>query len=113
MNSLVLILFTALAAIAANAQSTNTPPQGSDAPLPGQTDLRVQDMNLLHKEVKPNEIEVGSVVYSGIAVQVAKTSNPLQLINPLAPAKYGSADENVVHSFNGTGTGLKVFAINF
>jgi hypothetical protein len=48
------------------------------------------------QEVKANEIASGRATYSGIAVQLLKTDNPLQLINPLAPPEYGSAEDNVI-----------------
>ncbi len=47
-------------------------------------------------EVKPNEIVKGNITYSGIVVEMLKTDNPLQLVNPFAPAKYGSADDNTI-----------------
>ena len=64
--------------------------------------------------VKPNEMVKGGIIYSGIAVQVVKTDNPLQLINPLAPPKYGSPEDNVMRdSFTGRVFGLKIFSIRF
>jgi len=63
---------------------------------------------------KPNEIVAGHVTYSGVAVQLAKTDNPLQLVNPLAPPKYGSPEQNVMRdSFTGRILGLKIFSIGF
>jgi hypothetical protein len=63
---------------------------------------------------KAPEIVKGNVVYSGLAVQVVKASNPVQLVNPLAPARYGSAEDNVLRDgLSGRALGLKVFAIRF
>ena len=63
---------------------------------------------------KPNEIVARHVTYSGVAVQVLKTDNPLQLINPLAPPKYGSPEDNVMRdTFTGRVLGLKIFSIRF
>lgn len=63
---------------------------------------------------KPNEVKRSSTTYSGIAVQVAQTDNPLQLVNPAAPAAYGSPEQNVAREpLNGKVTGLKLFAVNF
>ena len=61
-----------------------------------------------------NEVRVRKKVLSGIAVQAVKTRNPLQLINPFAPAEYGSGWDNVVRD-TGTGNpvGLKVLAVGF
>jgi hypothetical protein len=53
------------------------------------------------------------VEYSGILVQAAK-SNPLQLINPFAPANYGDGEANVVRHFvTGEVEGLKLWRISF
>jgi hypothetical protein len=47
-------------------------------------------------------------------VEVVRTSNLLQLINPLAPAKYGSGEDNTLRdSFTGRATGWKLFSIRF
>jgi hypothetical protein len=53
------------------------------------------------------------IEYSGILVQAAQ-SNPLQLINPFAPAKYGNGEANVVrHFLTGEVEGLKLWRISF
>jgi hypothetical protein len=63
---------------------------------------------------KPNEIKLDGVSYSGILVQLTKTDNPLQLINPAAPAEYGSPEDNVVRDpITGRVSGLKLFSISF
>lgn len=66
----------------------------------------------LAKPGKPNEIKGRTKTYSGMAVQVVKTKNPWQLINPFAPAEYGSGWDNAVRDI-GTDrvVGLKVLAI--
>ncbi len=47
-------------------------------------------------------------------MQAAKTDNPLQLINPAAPAQYGSAEYNLMREpVDGKPSGLKFFAISF
>jgi len=63
---------------------------------------------------KPNEIVAGKLTYSGIVVQAIKAKNPLQLLNPAAPARYGSGQDNVAnYPFSGTGPLLKLFSIDF
>jgi hypothetical protein len=65
-------------------------------------------------EIKPNEIVSGNVHYSGIAVEALKTGHPLQLINPLAPAKYGSPENNVLRDgITKRVLGWKIFSIGF
>lgn len=60
---------------------------------------------------KPNQVITQKRAYSGIAVQVVKTRNPLQLINPFAPAEYGSGEQNLVpgrDEVTGRPTGLAI-----
>jgi hypothetical protein len=66
------------------------------------------------REQKPNEITTVRLTYSGIIVQVVKTKNPLQLINPFAPAEYGLAEDNVFRDpIDRKITGWKFFSIDF
>ena len=66
------------------------------------------------REARPNEIARGDIAYSGIAVQVVKTDNLLQLFNPAAPAKYGSAEDNTLRdSITGRASAWKLFSIRF
>lgn len=64
---------------------------------------------------KANEITIGKVTCSGVAVQALKArKHPLQLLNPAAPAESGSGHDNVVKSpFLGGASLLKVFSIDF
>ena len=65
-------------------------------------------------EVKANEIAKGKVTYSGIVVEALKTDNLLQLFNPFAPAKYGSAEDNTLEDpATGKARAWKLFSIQF
>src|SRR5262252_2441208 len=65
-------------------------------------------------QLKPNEIKIGTLTCSGILIQALKTDNAFQLINPFAPAKYGSPDDNTVFNpYTKKAIGLKIFAIEF
>ena len=114
----LLILFTILSAGAVKAQSTNAVvtngvPSKTSQILEAQTASRI-DRTLNLTSPKPNEIAKGKVIYSGLAVEVVKKRNPLQLINPLAPPEYGSPEDNIYREpLNGRVTGLKFFAIRF
>jgi len=81
--------------------------------LEARTARRVQETPLRLDERQPNEIKVGKLCYSGIAVEIVKVDNPLQMINPFAPARYGSSDINVVKEAGGKASGLKFFSISF
>ncbi len=108
------ILVAGLAAFAANAQPTNTPPQTAEQPAPAPASLRTQGTLTYHKDLKLNEITLGHLTCSGIAVEAARAQNPLQLVNPAAPPQYGQAEDNVVlDPFSGRASGLKLFAIRF
>ncbi len=64
--------------------------------------------------LKPNEVTVNGMTYEGIFVQMAKTPNPLQLINPAASLEYGSSDDNTVFDpITGNASGLKLFSVRF
>jgi hypothetical protein len=108
----VLVLFAAIA-----ARSQYVPGQDS---MQSQIDRQILrfpgSQNLFGFEtVKPNEIKRNGVSYDGILVELVKTSNPLQLVNPFAPAAdYGVSEDNTVWDpITGQGTGLKVFSIQF
>ena len=64
--------------------------------------------------MKANEIVKGNVAYSGIVVEAIKTDNLLQLFNPFAPAKYGSAEDNTLDDVaTGKPRAWKLFSIRF
>jgi hypothetical protein len=47
-------------------------------------------------------------------VELLNIRNPLQLVNPAAPAKYGSAEDNVLRDpISGRVSGWKIFSIGF
>ena len=57
---------------------------------------------------------LGRHTYSGIVVQVIKAKTPLQLLNPVAPAQYGSAWDNLEQFRVGdSGPMLKLFSFSF
>ena len=52
---------------------------------------------------------------SGVIPRAIRGGNPLQMLNPFAPAKYGTAEENV--SFDpdvpGKANGINLFSVSF
>ena len=102
----------------AQAQSTNAPAR-SYQPAPFSADIakdlstKLDPSTIRLLQPKPNEITIGQVKVSGIAVEAAKTG-PLKLINPFSPPTNSSPEDNVVRDpFNGKVNGLKVFAVHF
>ena len=105
--SIVLFGFAALAAAAHPAYGQNS--------MESQLSTRLSKaVSISSSEVKPNAIVKGKVAYSGIAVSVFKTDNPVQLFNPFAPAKYGAALDNALQD-PGTGRARawKLLSIQF
>jgi hypothetical protein len=50
----------------------------------------------------------------GVLPRAARGGNPLQMLNPRAPAKYGTAQQSVaVDPDTGKWRGIKLFTINF
>ena len=61
-----------------------------------------------------NQIISGGFIYSGIMVQLIRADNPLQLINPAAPARYGYAEQNLSRDLiTGRANGLRLFSVRF
>ena len=52
---------------------------------------------------------------TGVIPRAIRSGNPLQMLNPLAPAKYGTAEENVVLNPDvpGKWDGIKLLRISF
>jgi hypothetical protein len=107
---IVTILLLAFAALPANAETESTTPE-----LESQLTMHiVKGSSLFSIEAKPDEIVSGQLTYSGIAVELLNIRNPLQLVNPAAPTKYGSAEDNVLRDpISGRVSGWKIFSIGF
>jgi hypothetical protein len=112
-------LFFALTITVVRAQSTNAP-TNTEPPLnvdqwslSGFT-MHPEQTPLLMLPEKPNELRLGKVALSGIAVEAVKTDNPIQLINPWAPREYGESQDNATFSLiTNQVTGWKLFAFEF
>jgi len=52
---------------------------------------------------------------TGVIARAIRSGNPLQMLNPLAPAKYGAAEENVLLDPDRPGKwdGIKLLRISF
>ncbi len=92
--------------------AAQTEPVGKTANLELSTLARAFTFGL---PVRNYETVVGErVVYSGILVQLLRAPQPLHLINPWAPAAYGSGELNfVTDPLTARPVGLKFFAISF
>ena len=91
----------------------HAPPQ-QDQKSTAQIESRERETPLHIETPAPNETAHGHLKVDGILVQLVKTDNPLQLINPAAPERYGSAEDNVVRdSASGKVSGLKFLELRF
>jgi transketolase C-terminal domain/subunit len=75
---------------------------------------RVEKNLVVKKTERINRITEHSVTYGGIAVAAVKAKNKLQLLNPVAPEEYGTAEDSVVRDpVTHNVSGLKIFSIKF
>jgi hypothetical protein len=113
---LALLLLIGLGTVAAaQAQTTNTPAR-SDPNFESRAAGRAHQNPPVVREVRPNEVLLGRFSADGIFVQAAKNRNRnlLQLLNPLAPAEFGSALDNTVRDpILDQPSGLKFFRLKF
>lgn len=102
--------------LAALLVATGVVAQTSETSGRVQTDSlsQTRPISALRDPPPPSQIVGETTTLSGIAVQVAKADNPLQVLNPLAPEKYGTGERNVIHDpQTGRPSGLKLFSIEF
>src|SRR5258705_12414492 len=114
LSSVTLACAQSTNAPATQTRSTNTPAPFQPDPLSAELSRSFQPSAITPLQPKPNEISLGNLKASGIAIEVVKTKQPLKLINPFSPPTNSSPEDNVVRDpFNGKVNGLKVFAIHF
>ena len=69
-----------------------------------------------HRAVQTREPAVAiKPEVTGVIPRAARGGNPLQMLNPFAPAKYGLAEENTVldPDLPGRGDGIKLLSISW
>ena len=131
MKKLCLLLLLSLAESARAENPPSPAPSQMDKPAPARetvqahtvpqqdqkstTQIESRRETPIHVEKPaPNETAHGHLKVDGILVQLVKTDNPLQLLNPAAPERYGSAEDNVVRdSASGKVSGLKFLELRF
>jgi hypothetical protein len=95
---------------------TNTQPQHADKSIQVQPrPLFLENVpELTFYQTKANELAFAEYTLSGVAVQIIKAKNPLQLLSPAAPSEYGSGWDNVEwFPASGNGPMFKLFSISF
>jgi hypothetical protein len=65
------------------------------------------------KPEAPNVIKAHGVTYTGVVPQIIKSKQPLQLINPAAPAQYWANDGNADRATDGHIRGFKLLSFSF
>ena len=68
-----------------------------------------------HAHQTPRPATLSEQDVSGVIPRAVRGGHPLQVLNPLAPAKYGTAEENVSldPDVPGRGSGIKFFSVSF
>jgi hypothetical protein len=94
-----------------NSQAAASPL--SDEAFAARIIRNARETPMISNELKPNEINIGKFTYSGIAIEIVKMPNPLQLVNPFAPPEYGDGEINLVRDPAGHPSGWKFFSIQF
>jgi len=62
----------------------------------------------------PSNPKAGTTTYGGVLAQASSMDQPLQLLNPLAPARYGDGSQNLaVDPLTGKPQGVTLFSISF
>ena len=104
-----------IAAFVTLATSASAQAPGMDRNLDTRATRLERDKPMVSSvEKNRNKIVGRRVTYSGIAVQAIKADNPLQLLNPAAPEKYGNGEDSVTRDpKTGWVNGLKIFSIEF
>jgi hypothetical protein len=109
MKTCLTILMTFCLAVGLNAEAGQPTAKTEVPPQP------VQSLTLtVVKSGTPSQVQGHGIAYSGVVPQLIKTKQPLQLINPAAPAQYwqsnGNADRDII---TGKFTGFKLLTFNF
>ncbi|MEO8207220.1 MAG: hypothetical protein ABI615_13650 [Chthoniobacterales bacterium] len=108
MRSILIGFLTILAASALQAQQPLPPVQTQTGELvaPKKTKTQVIQEKVI---VKPPPVKM-----DGILSQIFTSPAPIQMINPLAPKKYGSGDQNLsIDPFTGNPEGFILFGIRW
>jgi hypothetical protein len=76
---------------------------------PKRAELQVTTTNHIYRSQKYPGLR-----YSGVAPQAVKSRQPWQLLNPFAPASYGSGQVNTDYEpATGRATGVKLYSLSF
>ncbi|MEO5717072.1 MAG: hypothetical protein ABIR29_00695 [Chthoniobacterales bacterium] len=106
-KAILSILLTAATSVAFGQELTTTTATTTTTTRPGRVETVLP---------KPRPPSAAPLIPTEVAVQVAlRTGQPIQLINPAAPAEYGNSQERVSHDPNNPGKpkGIVLFAWSF
>ena len=105
--SLILLASVAAYSLAAAPEQTNSCAVGTNQPP------SFKRTASRHKD-EVGGLKSHQITYDGISMKVMRSENPLQLINPMAPKKYGPGEANVVRDpVTSKPTGLKLFSLSW
>lgn len=90
------------------------PAETTETTVQSKTIRKARESIVTSKPKSKTVITKRNVEYSGIAVAIVKADNKFQLLNPVAPATYGTTESSVViDPLTRAATGLKIFSIRF
>ncbi|HEX3799908.1 MAG TPA: hypothetical protein VH413_14535 [Verrucomicrobiae bacterium] len=105
-----LILLSVLTAGTLAAQ----PQKPVDHNLKTDTSAASKDIVIFNRPAAAGSAAGHKVVYSGAFVQFAHAKQPLQMLNPFAPAEYGDGHQNLDRDIiTGKVTGFKLISVDF
>ena len=110
MRNTFLFLFALLTGVVVSAADKADSTVRRDAAGQPQSDLHATATNAVHR-ARPSS----PITYSGVVVHAVKSKQPWQMINPFAPASFGSGESYVSRDpVAGHGaTGFKLFSLGF
>ena len=105
---------TLIACMVAGLLSLGQPAQAASKPATALSQTTsFEHRNRAHEAHRPATLSERDI--SGVIPCAIRGGDPLQMLNPRAPAKYGTAEENVSldPDVPGKGNGIKFFSISF
>lgn len=110
MRSIVIVALSVWAAASVNGADPKPQPSARASTLVRPApEFQLKTTNMVYRSQKYPNIE-----YSGALVQMVKYDKAWQVVNPVAPARYGSAELNTMRNpETKRPEGIKLFSIGF
>jgi len=105
---------TLIACLATGLLTLGQPARAADNPAPAPSH-RTSFESRHHARQTQRPAPLSQQAISGVIPRAIRGGNPLQMLNPFAPVKYGTAEENVSldPDVPGKANGINFFSISF